>query len=233
LTGQPSLPAAADGPASNWPISSATASVNLEAGSYVNGDTLVSGNGALVFPEKGGLLRSDLKSKISGIEGDAFPADDPAFSMAVRPSGKDHRKSKSAHELVIFNNADPRPLITLRNLDDLTKDSKLPWSQRVHLIPRGKVLITLAEGGQRLILRNFDLAQSLSEEGIDYLFVESAPVATALRGTKYIYKLQVRSKKGGVHFELQSAPKGKQRMDQQGRTDGFRVRNCQLSAPTF
>ena len=191
-------------------LSSLTGSraVNLEAGSYVNGVALVSGNGALVFPEKGGILRSDLKSKVEGIEGDAFPADDPAFSLAFHPN-KDRRKGKSARgDLVLFSNADPRPLITLRDVEELSKDSKLPMSQRVHLIPRGKVLVTVANGGERLVIRSFDLAQSLNDEGIDYLFVESSPVSIAIRGTKYVYKMQVRSKKGGVKTELQSGPKG-------------------------
>lgn len=182
---------------------------NQEAGGFVNGDTLVAGNGSLVYPDKGGILRSDLKSKVTAIEGEPFPADDPAFSLAVRQN-KDRRKGRSAASggLVIFANADPRPLITLRNLDELTKDSKLRWEERVHLIPRGKVLITVGDGGDRLILRPFDLARRLDEEGVDYLFVESAPASAATCGARFTYRMRVRSKRGGVKAQLQSGPPG-------------------------
>jgi hypothetical protein len=174
---------------------------NVQAGSYVNGDALVSGNGALVFPDGGSIIRSDLTSKVTGVDGHAFPADDPAFSVAFH-------KDKKKPSLVVYSNADPRPLITLRDLPELAQDSKMPLWQRIHLIPRAKVLVTLGEGHDHLILRKFDLAQELEAEGIDYLFVESAPTAHAQRGSRYTYKLQIRSKKGGVKTELQSGPKG-------------------------
>jgi hypothetical protein len=173
----------------------------LHAGSYVNGDTLVSGNGALVFPDGGGMIRSDLTSKVSGIDGKPFPADDPAFSLAFH-------KDKKKPSLVIYSNADPRPLITLRDLPELAQDSKMPLWQRVHLIPAGKVLVTLGEGHGHLLLRPFDLTKELDAEGIDYLFVESAPLSQARRGMNYRYKMQILSKRGGVKAELQAGPKG-------------------------
>lgn len=182
--------------------------VNQEAGGYVNGDTLVAGNGSLVYPDQGGILRSDLKSKVTGLEGDFFPADDAAFSLSIRRN-KDRRKGRAAvSDLVLFANANPQPLIAIRNLDELAKASRLRWEDRVHLIPRAKVLITVGDGGDRLILRSFDLARSLDAEGIDYLFVESAPVTTAICGTQYVYQMRVRSRKGGVKTELQSGPQG-------------------------
>lgn len=175
--------------------------VDLAAGSYVNpgGETLVSGNGALIFPEGGGIMRSDLSSTVSGIEGTPFPADDPAFSLAFR---NDNKKPL----LVVFSNADPRPIITLRDLEELAENSPLRLDQRIHLIPRAHVLITVGQGGDRLVLRKFDLAASLEAEGIDYLFVESAPLRTAERGTTYKYPIIVRSKRGNVKMSLQTAP---------------------------
>jgi hypothetical protein len=186
--------------------------VNVQAGGYVNGDTLVAGNGALVFPEKGGILRSDVQSKVTGIDGEVFPADDPAFSLSFQKSHDKHdrhnKNTGSSPSLVLFSNADPRPLITFRDLPELAEESKIPLWERVHVIPRGNVMITVAQGGTHLVLRKFDLAQSLEAEGIDYLFVESAPIAFATRGGRYTYKMKIRSKKGGVKAALQSGPKG-------------------------
>jgi hypothetical protein len=180
---------------------------NVTTGGYVNGDALVSGNGALVFPNGGEMIRSDLNSKVSGIDGKPFPADAAAFSLAFHKD-RERDKKKQKPSLVLYSNADPRPLVTLRDLPELAQDSKLPIWERVHLITAGKVLVTLGEGGDHLILRPFDLAKELDAEGIDYLFVESAPICHALRGTIYRYKMQIRSKKGGVKTELQSGPKG-------------------------
>lgn len=179
----------------------AGAVVSEHEGGYVNGDTWVAGNGSLVFPNGGGILRNDLESKVTGIDGTPFPADDVAFSLAFRQEAK-------KPELVLYSNGDPRPLITIRDLPELGKKSALPWPERVHLIPRAKTLLTVGEGGDRLILRSFDLAESLAGEGIDYLFVESSPETSAERGVRYSYKLVVQSRKGQVKMELQSGPKG-------------------------
>ena len=182
-------------------LSAAGKVVNVHSGSYVNGDTLIAGNGVLVFPSQGGILRSDLVSKVTGIDGTPFPADDPAFSLA-------YRNDKGKAVLVLYANADPRPLVTFQDLPEITKDSALPLEQRIHLIPRAKALVTVGEGGDRLVLRKFDLAESLEAEGVDYLFVESPPVISVDKGMRYTYQMKVRSKKGGVKTELQSGPKG-------------------------
>ncbi len=173
----------------------------VQAGAYVNGDATIAGNGSLVFPDGGGIIRADLTSKVTGIDGTPFPAADPSFSVA-------HRKDSGKSSLVVYANSDPRPLVTLRDLPELDQESKLPIWQRVQLIPAAKVLVTLGEGSSSLVMRGFDLARELEAEGIDYLFVESSPLCQANRGQRYSYKMQVRSKKGGVKIKLQSGPKG-------------------------
>jgi hypothetical protein len=84
----------------------------------------------------------------------------------------------------------------------------LPLAQRVHLIPHLKSLVTLGENSEELLLRRFDLSEELEASGIDYLFVESVPNATASRGDAYSYQISVLSKRKGVTFELQSGPPG-------------------------
>ncbi|HET6252004.1 MAG TPA: hypothetical protein VFE47_30240 [Tepidisphaeraceae bacterium] len=168
------------------------------AGGYASGDTLISGNGALVFPEKSEILHADLTSKVSGIEGTPIPADDPDFSLAVL------KKST----LSLFSNADARPLITLGNLPELEQTTRMPLGERIHLIPSMNALVTLAEGGKELRVRKFDLATQLAASGIDYLFVGSTPPSVAHRGARYEYAMKVQSKRGKVKAELQSGPPG-------------------------
>lgn len=173
-------------------------------GGYVHGDVQVAGNGSLIFAEGSGVYRSDAKTKVTGVEGQPFPAVDPAFSLSLLKE-----KGKDKSQLLVFSNADPKPLITLRGLPELGgKDFKLPINERVFLIPRGKVLAMLAPSGDKLVLRKFNLAEELEAEGVDYLFVDSSPPSNIGFGARYTYKMSVLSKKGGVKFELQSGPKG-------------------------
>src|SRR5262249_12789917 len=54
--------------------------VSHRHGSSVRGDTQISGNGELVFPHEGGVLRQDLVSVVKGVVGTPFPAYDPEYS---------------------------------------------------------------------------------------------------------------------------------------------------------
>ncbi len=202
----------------------------MQDGLYLpSGSTaLLSGNGALVFVGHDEVYRADLTSKVSGIVGHAFPADDPAFSCSwisgdkakgggKKGKGKGKKSKEDAADkdevssgpgLAVFNNGDPRPLVVLHDLPEIAAESKLSLPDRVHLIPRARALVTVGEGNDRLILRQFDLAAALAAGGKDFLFVDSAPPAFAIRGTAYNYALHAESSKGGVVATLQSSPKG-------------------------
>ena len=175
--------------------------VNTTAtGSYARDEVLISGNGALVFSNKA-IVRRDLASEVDSIEGNAFPAISSDYSVTV---WQHNRK----HFLSVFSNGDPRRLITLKDIPEIGQKSKLPNHKRIMLIPKGKVLVTISPGSDTLILRPFDLAQQLADEGIDYLFVDSEPVTEARAGSTYRYEITVKSRRGGVKTELQSGPSG-------------------------
>jgi hypothetical protein len=166
--------------------------------SILEGDMLVAGNGAFIFANNA-IVRRDLSGAVSGIEGIPFPADDAAFSLAFDKRDKPR--------LTLFSNSDPIPLVTIE-VPELREDSKLPIFHRVHLIPSSKRLITLAPGSEELIVRNFDAAARLAASGVDFLFVESAPVCTARRGSEYNYEMKVQSRSGKAAMELQAGPPG-------------------------
>jgi len=175
--------------------------VAVGGGGYVNGNTLISGDGSLVFRDGAETLRSDLISKVEVPPGKAFPADDPALCLSF----EDHESKPKLH---VFFTADPRVAITLTGASELAKKSSVGPEQRIHLIPRLGSLVTLGEGNSSIIVRPFDLAQAYQSLGLDYLFVDSAPVHWVTRGGAYKYPIHVQSKQGGVKFSLQSGPRG-------------------------
>ena len=80
---------------------------------------------------------------------------------------------------------DSRPLFTLPDMM-LTSDEQ--WvrhdftaDKRLHFLPDHKLLVTIPEAGDRLVLYRFDVAEALEKSGIDYLFVTSQPPTAAQR----------------------------------------------------
>ena len=84
----------------------------------------------------------------------------------------------------------------------------LSMHERVFLVPQHSRLVTLAQSRDRLVSRPFDIIAALNQAGIDYLFVDSVPPLIAKPGGAYRYQLQVKSKKGGINFNLDSGPEG-------------------------
>ncbi len=80
--------------------------------------------------------------------------------------------------------------------------------KRIFFIPRAKLIAILPEGNDRLELHHFDVYDALEASGLDYLLVTSRPPTTARRGAEYTYQLEVKSKKGGVKYQLSSGPEG-------------------------
>src|SRR5262249_47215031 len=80
--------------------------------------------------------------------------------------------------------------------------------KRLFLIPRAKLIVVFPPSNDRLELRRFDIDEALEKSSVDYLVVTSRPPAMAKRGAELTYQLTVKSKKGGVKYELSAAPKG-------------------------
>jgi hypothetical protein len=80
-----------------------------------------------------------------------------------------------------------------------------PW-KRIFFIPRAKLIIVFPESNDRLELHRFDVEEALEKSGLDYLLVTSRPPATATRGGEYTYQVAVKSKAGGVRYQLAAGP---------------------------
>jgi hypothetical protein len=80
--------------------------------------------------------------------------------------------------------------------------------RRLHLIPDAKVIVTIPISNDRLVLQRFDLLEALKKSDVDYLLVTSQPQPVAQKGEAWTYQLAVLSRKGGVSYRVESAPKG-------------------------
>jgi hypothetical protein len=161
-----------------------------------------------------GLYTSDLKAldpgRINQRDGPRyFPADQGNYYSSLQLSG--NRTSLS-----IYLSGVPRPLATVPDVGlsigtalESTYYKTLPLDKRIHLLPAAKMLIVIPPGlDNRLIIYRMDLDEELEKSGVQYLFVTSEPPLLAKRGAEYSYQLIVKSKVGGLTYQLDSGPSG-------------------------
>lgn len=108
-----------------------------------------------------------------------------------------------------------QPLTTLPPMEELAALGPEQWTsndftvdKRVHFFPSANLLVTVPTTNDALVLRKFDIIEALNKSGIDYLFVNSSPSTVAHKGEFYRYPLEVKSKRGGVTYKLESGPEG-------------------------
>ena len=146
-----------------------------------------------------------------------IPALQGQFYLAI-PAGMFHpgmpnEKKTTNVELRIAG--DSRPLLTLTDVEAAMRDifrgggqEPLSIEQRYHFIPDAQLLVTIPTTADRLVLRKLNLDDALEKSGIDYLFVASTPFPYAVLGADYTYPIQIKSKKGGVKYRVESGPDG-------------------------
>ncbi len=128
------------------------------------------------------------------------------------------REEKLVSRATLHADRDLRPLVALPKLPDLmgTDEDMYNWSKemlglldrRLTFIPQAGLLAVLPASADRLILHPFDVMEALKKADLDYLFVDSMPVTAAELGQEYTYQVGVKSRKGGLTYDLQSAPEG-------------------------
>jgi len=70
------------------------------------------------------------------------------------------------------------------------------------------VIAVLPSGNDRVVLHKFDPDAALEKSDLDYLLVTSRPPREVKAGETLSYPILVKSKKGGVAFNLDLGPKG-------------------------
>lgn len=115
--------------------------------------------------------------------------------------------------LAIHQSDNGRLLTTPTDLD-LPQDFD-PWDvnpfsldRRILFIPQAKVLVTIPESNDRLVLHRLDIEQVVARADRDALQVTSQPPTLAVKGRSLIYQMIVASNKGGVKYRLDVGPPG-------------------------
>lgn len=118
-------------------------------------------------------------------------------------------------DLTLYSAADHRALATIPDIDTTfvrsyprTATDKMTPEKRLHVMPGRGIVVTIPDTDDCVILQHFSLPKLLDDTGIEYLFAESVPPHFLPRGKDLSYQISVRSKRGGVTFELQSGPDG-------------------------
>ena len=130
----------------------------------------------------------------------------PSHSYAHSRSQKKERVSAK-----LFMFGEDRPLATLADMElpySSRTQGRLMVGRRVMFVPNANVIVTLAETNDRLFLTRFNINEALEESGIDYLIVMSNAPSTVKPGSNYEYQLDVKSKKGGLKYKIDSGPQG-------------------------
>jgi S1-C subfamily serine protease len=177
---------------------------------------LPSADAKLVFTPWGIASRDLTAAKIPDLK-DAYlvPSHEPGYFIALR--GKVESAGLTEVNEVAVHSEDGKRLFVVNDCAELKSASELYWEQRVHYYPSAGLLVTLAKqpGRDSLVLHRLDLVEQLEKSGIDYLVVLSRPPEAAV-GKPFSYKLDIRSRKGGVKVKLESGPPGLQ-VSQEGQ----------------
>ena len=108
---------------------------------------------------------------------------------------------------------DPLPIARTAELDatagliDWHSGYPEPFHQHVFPLPDARLVVVLPRARDKLVLYRLDLDGLLATVA-DYLFFESQPPSTAVRGATYTYPAVVRSKAAGATVTVESGPAG-------------------------
>jgi hypothetical protein len=142
-----------------------------------------------------------------------LPAVHGPYFMRLEPA---KQGDEAGGRVTLFYQGNFKPFATIANIDGVVSEQiaygrnrdSLPYSKRVFLIPSANLIVSVPQTNDRLVLHRVDMMQLLDKSPINYLLVASAPPAQVGVGKELQYKIEARSKKGGVTFSLEAGPKG-------------------------
>jgi serine protease Do len=181
------------------------------------GALLPANDGSMLFTSTG-ILSPNLKPISKEIFGGIqfAPSMSPAYFIGLK--SEEYRtalrgKSNKIPSLNVYTSGDRRLLITLPDFPELAPPGdgfprSIGIDKRVFLIPQANLLVTLPEAQDELFLRRVNLLTELEKSGVDYLFVAGLPARVTQKGQLYQYAIDVKSKRGGVIYKLETGPSG-------------------------
>ena len=180
---------------------------------------LPSPDGSFIYTDRG-FLSHDLES----IEPDRFNdmetmpcLDNSSYFLAFKREG-DMMGNGSDGTPGLYSAIDKRLLVMLPAMPELARRKSPGWNanrpffettaKQMFFWANASLMITLPQTRDQLLLRHVDIMDAMDKAGIDYLFIDSTPPMSALKGALYSYQVHVRSKRGDVKYALDSGPPG-------------------------
>ncbi|MGC3967916.1 MAG: SHD1 domain-containing protein [Pirellulales bacterium] len=112
-----------------------------------------------------------------------------------------HAQGNSQPILTIPGVVPPAPPRDMQVTDPL-------FSRRLLYVPFVDAVVTLGGGMDTIVIQRFSLDEALAKTSDDYLFVASTPPHEVRPATRLSYQIDVKSKKGGVKYQLTAGPEG-------------------------
>jgi hypothetical protein len=168
----------------------------------------------------GGQLFSDTLEPLAAkpFEGSTlFPTVDPRYFLSCRFAAT--QDGRDVTQAAICTVADLRTVLTVSGLEEMAPTGNTAARMsiadrlhrgeiRYHFIPAVKAFVTLPYGNQQVVIRDFDLFDTLDSSGENYLFVDSVPPRQGRRGQNLTYQIAAHSNHGRPKYELQAGPDG-------------------------
>lgn len=113
----------------------------------------------------------------------------------------------------VYKYGHDNPIARLTSINEVPNwrdmgQTKVPFHERFHMLPRHHVLVAVDGTGSYLQLIPFNPYQALDEAKIDYLEVASLAPGVFVPGKVFRYPLRVRSRAGNVQYKLDHGPNG-------------------------
>jgi hypothetical protein len=140
-----------------------------------------------------------------------FPTEDPRFLIALRS-----RDKKKEFQAAIVAVVDRRILYTVQHLEPVmggqisTVQGRFKSEPRVRYLPKEKLIITIPDSNDEVVIRHFDLERALKSTGADYLYVISKPRTRMHEGDAFTYNIETLSNSTALKYKLETAPDGMQ-----------------------
>ncbi len=176
------------------------------------GYVVPSDDGSCLYTQAGGIYSSELKGGSERNQMAVLPAPGGVFYLSMTGAGWSSQPSELRGSIHLASTQ--QKLLTL-DFPILATSGGEAWvahdftlDKRVFVLPSAKVLVTIPESNDRIVIRRLDVDAALEAAGTDYLYVVSSPSTDAAAGTPWEYAVRARSKRGGVKFKLESGPEG-------------------------
>lgn len=174
---------------------------------------LPSADGSVVYTPHGFMSRQMTPINRDDPRSIPIPSVQPGFYLMA----KDQPQNKEKKELYLYSKGAKTPLAQLTGVNpslSYSERQKAPgphvmaFSKHFQYLPFENLLIQIPATNQSLILHEINLEKLLKQSNENYLFAVSHPLPAAIRGKHWTSQLDVRSKQGGVQYQLDAGPEG-------------------------